>query len=149
MSIPADVLDYQAIQDTQMHESPFPYCIIDDVFTKELKQSIVNTFPSTKFGGSVPPESLLIQPAFQKLIDALEGDALKKTIAEKFQINLENRPTMITVRSVSRSKDGRIHTDTNTKLMTVLLYLNEHWPAQSGKLRLLHNGNSLENYFEE
>ncbi|MDX1573377.1 MAG: 2OG-Fe(II) oxygenase, partial [Methylophaga sp.] len=46
-------------------------------------------------------------------------------------------------------KDGRIHTDSKTKLVTILIYLNTEWPAASGKLRILRDNHNLENYVEE
>ena len=66
-------------------------------------------------------------PAFARLAAELEGDALRQAIAEKFAIDLDGRPTMITVRGHSDGKDGRIHTDSATKLITLLLYLNPVW----------------------
>ena len=47
---------------------------------------------------------------------------------------------MVTLRGASREKDGRIHTDSTAKRVTVLLYLNpdsESWAKQEGCLRLL------------
>ncbi len=47
---------------------------------------------------------------------------------------------MLTMRGRTREKDGRIHTDSLAKRVTVLLYLNpqtEAWAKQEGCLRLL------------
>ncbi len=44
---------------------------------------------------------------------------------------------MLTIRGHTRRKDGGVHTDTATKLITVLLYMNEDWTAEGGRLRLL------------
>ena len=41
-----------------------------------------------------------------------------------------------TLRGYSRKKDGKIHTDSKTKILTVLLYLNENWLDINGNLRL-------------
>jgi Rps23 Pro-64 3,4-dihydroxylase Tpa1-like proline 4-hydroxylase len=57
---------------------------------------------------------------------------------------------MYTVRGFCRPKDGKIHTDSKTKIITVLLYMNDdNWPSDSGRLRLLNNGTDLEDYFDE
>lgn len=50
---------------------------------------------------------------------------------------------------LSAKKDGGIHTDSKTKIITVLLYLNEHWSEEGGRLRLLRNGTDLESYAAE
>ena len=56
---------------------------------------------------------------------------------------------MCTVRGFLQKKDGSIHTDSKTKIITVLLYLNEGWDNDGGRLRLLRNGTDLEDYVAE
>ena len=46
-------------------------------------------------------------------------------------------------------KDGQIHTDSKTKILTVLLYLNPNWDSNIGNLRLLNENNNLDNYIKE
>ena len=55
---------------------------------------------------------------------------------------------MITVRGRSDGKDGRIHTDSATKIITLLLYLNPSWEA-AGRLRLLRGPDDLDDYAAE
>ena len=55
---------------------------------------------------------------------------------------------MITLRGVSRAKDGRIHTDSKSKIATILIYFNEPWTAASGKLRVLGSEN-MDDYVTE
>ena len=38
---------------------------------------------------------------------------------------------MVTARGVSAARDGQIHTDSRTKLMTVLIYMNNAWEGQN------------------
>ena len=46
--------------------------------------------------------------------------------------------------------DGKIHTDSKTKIITVLLYMNDKsWPSDTGRLRILRNGTDLEDYADE
>ena len=56
---------------------------------------------------------------------------------------------MFTVRGECRASDGKIHTDSATKLITVLLYMNEKWDKDGGRLRILRNGTDLDDYVEE
>jgi Rps23 Pro-64 3,4-dihydroxylase Tpa1-like proline 4-hydroxylase len=46
---------------------------------------------------------------------------------------------MYTVRGFVREKDGSVHTDSETKIITVLIYMNERWQADAGRLRLLRS----------
>ena len=48
---------------------------------------------------------------------------------------------MFTVRGKCRRKDGKIHTDTESKIITVLLYMNPEWEKDGGRLRLLRSHN--------
>jgi SM-20-related protein len=86
---------------------------------------------------------------FAELLKELEGPMFRDAVEKKFGIDLERRPTMCTVRGYLQKKDGGIHTDSKTKIITVLLYLNEHWSDEGGRLRLLRNGTDLESYAAE
>ncbi|HKD69048.1 MAG TPA: 2OG-Fe(II) oxygenase, partial [Candidatus Binataceae bacterium] len=46
-------------------------------------------------------------------------------------------------------KDGRIHTDSETKIITLLLYLNLVWDQPEGRLRLLRRSDDIEDYVRE
>jgi Rps23 Pro-64 3,4-dihydroxylase Tpa1-like proline 4-hydroxylase len=74
---------------------------------------------------------------------------MQKVLSEKFKINLDDVEIITTLRGYSRLKDGQIHTDSKTKLLTMLLYLNESWEENTGLLRMLKNNNDLEDYIEE
>ena len=76
-------------------------------------------------------------------------DMARKAIEEKFKIDLTGRPTMYTVRGFLRKNDGSIHTDSETKIITVLLYLNDNWSVDGGRLRILRSGTDLEDYVAE
>ena len=57
---------------------------------------------------------------------------------------------MYTVRGMCRKRDGKIHTDSKTKIITVLLYLNDdNWPTDGGRLRILRSGTDLEDFSAE
>jgi hypothetical protein len=56
---------------------------------------------------------------------------------------------MLTVRGFGDAKDGRIHTDSASKLITLLLYLNPVWNAREGRLRLLRGPDDLEDCARE
>jgi Rps23 Pro-64 3,4-dihydroxylase Tpa1-like proline 4-hydroxylase len=56
---------------------------------------------------------------------------------------------MVTVRGQAQAKDGRIHTDTKSKLITVLIYMNEAWEAPGGRLRVLRSDKSLDDMAAE
>ena len=53
------------------------------------------------------------------------------------------------MRGHARAKDGRIHTDSTWKLVTLLLYISGAWPHEGGHLRLLRSPKSLDDYFAD
>ena len=70
-------------------------------------------------------------------------------MGRKFGINLENRPVTVTVRGQARRTDGRIHLDSRSKLVTVLLYMNGGWETDGGRLRLLNSPDNLDDLVME
>ena len=63
--------------------------------------------------------------------------------------DLSNTEVITTLRGYSRMKDGKIHTDSKSKVLTFLLYLNEEWDNEKGLLRMLKNNFDLEDFIEE
>ena len=56
---------------------------------------------------------------------------------------------MYSLRGYCRPTDGKIHTDSKDKIITVLLYLNDGWQQPGGRLRLLKTGDSLKDFAAE
>ena len=56
---------------------------------------------------------------------------------------------MITLRSRCRLEDGKIHTDSLSKRVTALVYLEPEWPAIGGRLRFLRGSDSLDDMLTE
>jgi hypothetical protein len=108
--------------------------------------------PRRDRGGSFPPEALKLGPSAATLMQEMEGPALREAIAAKLGLDLDDAPSMLTVRLYCREKDGQIHTDSAAKRVTVLLYLNPEQTAfsqQEGCLRLLRGPEDLEDYAVE
>lgn len=70
-------------------------------------------------------------------------------MSRKFDVDLSDKPMMITVRGLAHRRDGRIHTDTESKVVTCLLYLNDIWDEGGGRLRMLKKPDSLNDYAAE
>ena len=87
--------------------------------------------------------------SIQSLLDSLEGDQMRNILENKFQVDLQDKPVVSTFRGYSRMKDGKIHSDSKTKIITVLLYLNKNWDKSSGLLRMLREENNIDNYITE
>lgn len=142
-------IELEKLQATPVDETYFPYCQIDGFIRADKKAPLKQDFPEIQVRGSIPASKLKYGPTFQDLIDDLYSDELKNCIAEKFKVNLSQTVPLLTVRGYTDQKDGHIHIDTKSKVMTILLYLNDDWNESTGNLRLLRDNVSLENHFAE
>ena len=141
--------DFEALEQTPLQRVPFDFLVLPDFIKAEKFASVVADYPEVPGPGSHPPAELDIHGNFEKLMAELHGPAFRAAIERKFNLDLTGRPTMYTVRGFVREKDGSIHTDSTTKIITVLLYMNERWQEDAGRLRLLRGPDNLDDYVAE
>jgi SM-20-related protein len=143
------MLDYQALAATPLVTAPFAHVVVRDFIAKPDLAQIAADFPFVPGPGSHPPAALALKGHFAMLMDELAGDVFRGAIETKFGIDLSGRGYLATVRGELREKDGAVHTDAKSKLITVLLYLNEDWVEAGGRLRLLRSADTLDDPFLE
>ena len=141
--------DFEALERISLEREPFEYIVLPHFLRRERFAEVSADYPKVPGPGSHPPGELDIGGHFAGLIEELRGPRFQAAIERKFAIDLAGRPTMYTVRGFVREKDGAIHTDSQTKIITVLLYMNEDWREDAGRLRLLRSGSDLEDYVAE
>ncbi len=142
-------LDLALVERTPLATAPFPYLIVPGFVPEAARAALSADYPKIDRPGSFPVADLRFGPAFREFLAELEGPAMRDVFARKFDIDLSGRPTMVTVRGQAQLKDGSIHTDTATKLITVLVYMNEAWEAPGGRLRLLRSPDNLDDMITE
>ena len=145
-------LDYSKLAATPVSSDPFTHVVVTEFVKPDSLRTVVADLPPIQKGGSFPTGGLRLGPAAKALVEELEAPAFRDAVAKKFGLDLQDAPTMITLRGQSREKDGRIHCDSTAKRVTVLLYLNPEtadWARQDGCLRLLRNGEDIEDYAVE
>ena len=143
------VIDLDRFRATPLCHDPYDYLIVPGFLRGEAIPAIEADYPAIDRPGSFPVAGMDYGPAFAALLATLEGDEMRRAFAEKFAVDLAGRPTMITVRGRCQAKDGRIHTDSTTKIITVLIYMNAAWEAPGGRLRVLRSPSDLEDYAAE
>lgn len=143
------MIDIDAIARSELAREPFPFFTTPDVLGAEDLAAIRADFPDIRKPGIFPLSALTYGPAFAALIEDIRSRELEDVMAEKYGVDLSDKPLMITVRGRARRKDGRIHNDTKTKFVTCLLYLNEVWDEGEGRLRLLRRPDDIEDYVAE
>jgi SM-20-related protein len=145
-------LDYQKLSDTPIGTDPFPHLVVPGFVPSDSLAKVLDDLPPLQRRGSFPPGSVRLGPAARDLVQQMEGERLRELIAARFSLDLAGAPTMLTLRGWTSERDGRIHTDSTAKRVTVLLYLNQETAAfgrQDGCLRLLRGPGDLDDYAVE
>lgn len=142
-------LDLAAFRATPLVREPFEYLVLPGFVKAEARDAINASYPVIQRPGSFPLSELTYGPAFAGLVAEMNGDEMRRAFEEKFGIDLNGRPTMITARGCASPRDGRIHTDTPSKIITVLIYMNSKWEAPGGRLRLLRSADDLDDVILE
>jgi hypothetical protein len=143
------VIDYDAIAKTEVTREPFEFFATLGVLSAVDLAAIRADFPDIRKPGIFPLSELSYGPAFACLIEDIRSQDLEDIMAEKYGVDLSDKPLMITVRGQAQKKDGRIHTDTKTKFVTCLLYLNDLWDESGGQLRMLRKPDDLFDFIAE
>jgi hypothetical protein len=142
-------IDLAAFDAAPAEREPFPFALVPRFVKPEAMAGINADYPLVTHPGSFPLPTLKYGPAFAALIQAIQGPEFTRAVEKKLGMNLQGCPTMVTARGVSAARDGQIHTDSRTKLVTVLIYMNNAWEAKTGRLRLLRRPDSLEDVIAE
>jgi SM-20-related protein len=142
-------VDLARLAASPLRRDPYDFVVVEDFLARDSLPALVDAFPTIAGHGSYPLSTLACSPLFVRLAEELEGDGMRAAIEAKFGLDLSGRPTMITLRGHSDGKDGGIHTDSATKLVTVLIYMNPEWTDPAGRLRILRGPDDLEDYAAE
>ena len=142
-------LDLEALNATPLTRKPFEYFVIPGFVRPEARAKINADYPKISEGGSFPVAQLSYGPAFREFVAELESEEFREAFEQKFGLELGGRPTTTTVRGQCSAKDGRIHTDTKSKIITVLIYMNPAWENSGGRLRLLKSADNLDDMIME
>jgi SM-20-related protein len=142
-------LDIARFAATPLALNPYEHVIVPSFVRQETLPAIRESFPPIPGLGSFPVRGLAYGARFAELLGEIEGAELRHAVEAKFGLDLQGRPSMVTVRGQCGDRDGFIHTDSKSKLVTILLYLNEPWEPTGGRLRLLRSPSDLEDYAVE
>lgn len=125
--------------DTRVQREPFPFLVAHGQLPESARRELERDFPRYAGAGFFPYAEADCGPAIQALVAALASPAFASALGARLGIDgLGQYPTLVTLcRSLNR-RHGTIHTDSQSKVATALLYLNPKWPDTSaGCLRFL------------
>ena len=142
------LLDLAAFEAAPLVRTPYDHLVLPGFLTRAGLDRVLADYPRIDRPGSFPLPETRYGANFAALAAELEGPDLRAAFERKFGLSLAGRPTTVTVRGRCGKRDGRVHTDSATKLITVLIYMNDAWDEPNGRLRLLRSA-SLEDYAVE
>ena len=143
------LLYLDALRNAAVTTDPFTFTVVPGFVQPEQAAAIRKDFPDIAYPGLLPVEATRHGPRFAALIRELQSREVAAAFSDKFGIDLVGRATMITVRGRCAGRDGRIHTDSECKVVTALLYFNDTWEAAGGRLRLLRGPDDLKDMIAE
>lgn len=119
--------------------APFPLFVVEDVLPAVARAALDADFPGYSSAGFFPYAATDCGPSVRQVVEQMTSREFGDAVGRRLGIEgLGAKPTLATLcRSLNR-RHGTIHTDSRSKIVTALLYLNADWPATSdGCLRFL------------
>lgn len=141
------LINLAAIGDAQHSRDPYDHLLASRFLKEEAIDDIRRDFPAIDKPGYLTIDEVKLQGRFKELIDELEGPELTEELSRTFGMDLHPFPRLTTIMRRSQPKYGAIHTDGPSKIMTMLVYMNDTWqPNDGGRLRVLYDGKNFEPY---
>lgn len=144
-----DPIDLERFVATPLVRTPFDHLVVPGFLPEAVVRDVVAAFPGPDLPGVLPVPARLPDDAFGALIRRLRAPEVTRAFATKFGVPLDPEALMITLRARTRRIDGQIHTDSTTKIVTVLIYLNQDWANDGGRLRLLRGPDDIDDVIAE
>jgi len=143
------MLDYQCFADTPLARAPYDHLVVPGFVPHDTAVAAASSFPAPDLPGVLPAPSKPRDDTCGRLLTELRAPRLTVLFADKYHLPLSPDTLMITLRARTRPQDGRIHTDSETKVITALIYLNDEWSSEGGRLRVLRGPDDIEDMAAE
>ena len=129
-----------------VRDAPFPLLIATDVLDRDAEAMVGQDFPRYRGAGFFPYAQGDCGPAMNALVAELTSPTFADRIGDLLGIDrLSQYPVLVTICRALNLRHGTIHTDSQSKVASALVYLNPGWAAShAGCLRFLSSGNDIE-----
>jgi len=145
-----ELVDIANLEMAKAETDPFPFIAVEKFLDPSCIEEIVSDFPAISEPRNHSLAGLEYGPSFAQLLEELARPEWIRILGEKLGVpNLADLSCDTSIRAHCEASDGHIHPDHWSKVVTVLIYLNQEWPASGGRLRFLRSRNDLEDYVAE
>ena len=142
-------LNWRAVESAQLARDPFDHFLVPQSLELTCAAALAQDYPAIRSPGSFSLADAPPGAALASLISDLESPRFRAEMGRIFAVDLADKPTTVTLRGQCSPRDGRIHTDSRSKVLSLLLYLNDGWENPQGRLRLLRTGDDISEYVVE
>jgi SM-20-related protein len=141
------LINLSAVRDAQPSRDPYSFLLASKFLKEDAVDDLRRDFPAIDKPGYLTVDEVKLHGRFKQLIDELEGPELTEELSRKFGQDLHAYPRLTTIMKRSQPKYGSIHTDGPSKVMTMLVYMNDEWQQdEGGRLRVLYDEKNYEPY---
>jgi hypothetical protein len=142
-----NTINLAAVRDAQHSRNPYDFLLASKFLQEDAIEDLRRDFPQIDKPGYLTVDEVKLHGRFKQLIDELEGPELTEELSRKFGQDLHQYPRLTTIMKRSQPKYGAIHTDGPSKVMTMLVYMNDEWQqGEGGRLRVLYDEKKFEPY---
>ena len=129
-----------------VREAPFPLLIASNVLERAAEHALGEDFPRYRGAGFFPYAPADCGPSMNALVGELTAPAFADRVGQLLGIDrLSQYPVLVTICRALNLRHGTIHTDSQSKVASALVYLNPEWvESHAGCLRFLSSGNDIE-----
>jgi SM-20-related protein len=144
------VINVDAVRQARLSHEPYDWFLGSGILKEDAVNDLKRDFPDITKPGYLTVDEVQLRGRFKTLIDELESDEFSQELSKKFGKDLTPYPRLTTIMKQSQPKYGAIHTDGPSKVMTLLVYMNDEWQSDgAGRLRVLYNEKDFEPYAAE
>jgi hypothetical protein len=137
-------LDWNALEAAVLRREPFDHVYVPQALQPAAAKRIPQEFPKIASPGSFSLADAPPGPVLTDIIEDLQSRRFRGLMEDLFGVDLSRRATTVTIRGRCGTRDGFVHTDSRSKILSLLLYLNDDWNGGEGQLRLLRGEGGLE-----
>ncbi|HTA64765.1 MAG TPA: 2OG-Fe(II) oxygenase, partial [Xanthomonadaceae bacterium] len=118
--------------DIRVEQRPFSYLIAQGMLRADAMAELQRDFPRYPEAGFFPHKTEDCGPSVNRLVAEITSPAFADALGERLGVpGMSKLPALVTLCSRLNRRHGTIHTDSRSKVLTTLVYLNTDWPHGS------------------
>src|SRR6476659_7536446 len=126
------LVNVEAVRNAPISHEPYDYFLGAGILKEEAVPELKRDFPDIQKPGYLTVDEVGLKGRFKTLIEELESPEFTEEISKKWGRDMHPYPRLTTIMKRSQPKYGAIHTDGPSKVMTMLVYMNDDGGTDTG-----------------